>query len=61
MISRLSFPRWVRGMQVSRQFADAAEEKVTLRIWDGMYHEIHNEPEQAEVFKVMIEWLDKHL
>jgi alpha-beta hydrolase superfamily lysophospholipase len=45
----------------SRQFADRAGDKVTLRIWDGLYHEIHNEPAQAEVFKVMIEWLDKHL
>jgi len=48
----------------SADFARLAGEKnknVTLKIWDGLYHEIHNEPEQAEVFKVMIEWLDKHL
>jgi len=32
---------------------------VTLKLWDGLYHEIHNEPEQAEVFKTMIGWLDK--
>jgi acylglycerol lipase len=48
----------------SEDFARLAGEEnkdVTLKIWDGLYHEIHNEPEQAEVFKVMIEWLDKHL
>lgn len=48
----------------SEDFAKLAGEKnkdVTLKIWDGLYHEIHNEPEQAEVFKVMIAWLDKHL
>ena len=48
----------------SEDFARLAGEKnkdVTLKIWDGLYHEIHNEPEQAEVFKIMIEWLDKHL
>jgi alpha-beta hydrolase superfamily lysophospholipase len=48
----------------SADFAKLAGEKnkdVTLKLWDGLYHEIHNEPEQAEVFKVMIEWLDKHL
>ena len=48
----------------SEDFARLAGEKnkdVTLKIWDGLYHEIHNEPEQAEVFKVMIDWLDKHL
>jgi len=48
----------------SEDFAKLAGEKnkdVTLKIWDGLYHEVHNEPEQAEVFKVMIEWLDKHI
>ena len=48
----------------SEDFARLASEKnndVTLKLWDGLYHEIHNEPEKAEVFKVMIEWLDKHL
>ena len=51
----------VTSASASRQFADKAGSNVTLRIWEGMYHEIHNEPEQAEVFKVMIEWLDKQL
>jgi len=48
----------------SADFAKLAGEKnkdVTLKLWDGLYHEIHNEPEQAEVFKVMIEWLDKQI
>jgi len=48
----------------SEDFAKLASEMnrdVTLKLWSGLYHEIHNEPEQAEVFKVMIEWLDKHL
>jgi len=51
----------ITSAEASRQFADKAGSHVTLRIWDGMYHEIHNEFEQAEVFKFMIEWLDKHL
>jgi acylglycerol lipase len=34
---------------------------VTLKLWDDLYHEVHNEPEKAEVLKFMIEWLDKHL
>jgi acylglycerol lipase len=39
----------------------AAGRDVTLRLWDDLYHEVHNEPEKAEVFKFMVEWLDKHL
>lgn len=48
----------------SEDFAKLAKENntdVTLKLWDGLYHEIHNEPEQKEVFKFMIEWLDKHI
>lgn len=44
----------------SRAFADRAGDKVTLKIWDGLYHEIHNEACQAEVFQVMRDWLDRH-
>jgi alpha-beta hydrolase superfamily lysophospholipase len=28
----------------------------TLRIWPGLLHEIHNEPEQSEVIDLMVEW-----
>ena len=48
----------------SQDFAKLASENntdVTLKLWDGLYHEVHNEPEKAEVLRVMIEWLDKHL
>ncbi|HSM70114.1 MAG TPA: hypothetical protein VK851_01095 [Anaerolineales bacterium] len=37
------------------------EKNSTLKLWDGLHHEIHNEPEQADVFKFMIEWLDKRM
>lgn len=31
---------------------------VTVKRYEGLYHEIHNEPEQAQVFKDYIAWLD---
>lgn len=34
---------------------------VTFKLWDGMYHEIHNEPGKAQVLKFIINWLDAHL
>ena len=40
----------------SRQFA-ANNPKVTLKIWDGGYHELHNEPFKEEVFKYIIDWM----
>jgi alpha-beta hydrolase superfamily lysophospholipase len=34
---------------------------VTLKTWDGFYHELHNEPEKERVFDYMIAWADAHL
>jgi len=45
----------------SQEFAKKAGKFVTLRIWNGFYHEIHNEPEQAEVLQVMVGWLNQQL
>jgi alpha-beta hydrolase superfamily lysophospholipase len=42
----------------SREFAlktDMAE----LKIWDGGFHELHNEPFRAEVFDYIINWINK--
>jgi lysophospholipase len=55
---RLTYPS---GSEDFARLASETNKEITLKLWDGLYHEIHNEPEQAEVFKVMIEWLDKHL
>jgi alpha-beta hydrolase superfamily lysophospholipase len=51
----------ITSAPASQEFAKKAGQLVTLRIWDGFYHEIHNEPEKAEVLKVMVDWLDQHL
>lgn len=48
----------------SEDFARLAGEggaDVTLKLWDGLHHELHNEPEQTDVFRTMIDWLDRHL
>jgi alpha-beta hydrolase superfamily lysophospholipase len=34
---------------------------VTLKLWDGLYHETHNEPEQARVLQTSIDWMNAHL
>ena len=33
----------------------------TLKIWPGMFHEVHNEPEKEQVFEYLRQWLDNHL
>src|SRR5665648_303728 len=47
------------SVEASREFTDKITKNCTLKIWDGLYHEIHNEPEKEEVFKFLIDWLDK--
>lgn len=45
----------------SQDFASRVPLNCTLKIWDGLYHEIHNEPEKAQVLKTMVEWMDVQL
>ncbi|MBI2758744.1 MAG: lysophospholipase [Chloroflexi bacterium] len=47
--------------QASREFAERAGRNAAFRAWDGFYHEIHNEPEKAEVLKSMTVWMDERL
>lgn len=45
--------------EASAEFAARAGEKCTLKIWPGLYHEIHNEPEQDQVLAFLLAWLEK--
>jgi len=46
----------------SQAFAELApKDKVTLKMWDGLKHELHTDPEKAEVFKTMVEWMEGQL
>jgi alpha-beta hydrolase superfamily lysophospholipase len=45
----------------SKEFARKAGKQVTLRIWEGFFHEIHNEPEKVEVIQTMVDWLNQNL
>ena len=42
----------------SREFAGKTS-MVELKIWDGGYHELHNEPFRKEVFKYILDWIKK--
>lgn len=45
----------------STDFGANLKERCTIVLWDDAYHEIHNEPEKAEVFKTMTMWMDARL
>ena len=42
----------------SEWFAKNYTGDITFKMWDGFFHEIHNEPEQAEVLGEMVSWLN---
>jgi alpha-beta hydrolase superfamily lysophospholipase len=50
----------ITSVKASQEFAEKACKKTTLKVWNGLYHEIHNELEKAEVFNFMLDWLQKH-
>jgi alpha-beta hydrolase superfamily lysophospholipase len=52
---KLAYPRG------SKEFASLVPGDCTLKFWDGLYHEIHNEPERDEVFAFMIDWMNSQL
>jgi alpha-beta hydrolase superfamily lysophospholipase len=52
---KLTYPRG------SQEFAVLVPGNYTLKLWDGLYHELHNEPEQDEVFAYMIDWMNAQL
>ena len=45
----------------SQEFASNAGENVHLKMWEGLYHELHNEPEKQEIFNYEMEWMNKLL
>jgi alpha-beta hydrolase superfamily lysophospholipase len=45
----------------SQRFARDAGAGVTFRSWPGAFHELHNEPEKAEVFAAITGWLGSRL
>jgi acylglycerol lipase len=45
--------------EATREFARRVKERVTLRIFDGAYHEIHNDLPRFELYEMIKDWLDK--
>jgi alpha-beta hydrolase superfamily lysophospholipase len=44
----------------TEEFAAKVPGECTLKLWEGFYHETHNEPEKAAVLAFMIDWLQQH-
>jgi len=48
----------ITSPEASAEFVQKAGTTCTLKIWDGLYHELHNEPERQQVVDYVAEWMD---
>ena len=42
----------------SREFVERVEGDLTLYQYEGLYHELHHEPEKDQVLTDLADWLD---
>lgn len=47
------------SLKGTEEFANKNPQKVELKLWDGFYHEIHNEPGKQQVFDYIANWLSR--
>lgn len=40
-----------------KEFGANSGNKTTLKVWEGGYHELHNEPFKREVLQIMVDWI----
>lgn len=45
----------------SEELASKIGQNCTLKLWDGPYHEPHNEPEKDQVLRFMTAWMESQL
>ncbi|MCB0542606.1 MAG: lysophospholipase [Saprospiraceae bacterium] len=48
----------ITSAEATKAFSDRVSGEVTHREWDDLYHEIHNEAEQDQVFEYILSWMD---
>ena len=51
----------VTSWEASQEFARRSGKQVTLRLWEGWYHELHNEPQSRRVVRTMVNWMNRML
>ena len=49
----------ITSADASRLFAEKAGKNVKFKIWEEMYHELHNEKIKDEIFGYIVDWLEK--
>jgi alpha-beta hydrolase superfamily lysophospholipase len=61
IVLQASEDKLVDPISAKTLYEQAKSSDKTLRIYDGLYHEIFNEPERELVLQDVADWLDDHL
>jgi alpha-beta hydrolase superfamily lysophospholipase len=48
----------IASHEASAEFAGRAGDRCTFRLWEGLRHELHNEPEGRQVGRFVLEWMN---
>ena len=48
----------ITSSEASQLFAETAGDICNFKLWEGLFHETHNEPEKDQVLSVIKQWLD---
>ncbi len=48
----------ITSPEATQQFASSVQKDCTLKIWPGLFHELHNEPEKEEILDYITQWLE---
>ena len=49
------------NVQKTIELSKKVPASTTFKLWEGYYHELHNEPERLDVMKYELSWLNKQL
>jgi alpha-beta hydrolase superfamily lysophospholipase len=47
--------------RASLDLAARLQGDITVKTWDGFYHELHNEPERNQVIDFMVDWVNRRV
>lgn len=51
----------ITDAKATEEFGDRAKGDVKVKTWGDLFHEIHNEPEQDQVFDFTWNWISEHI
>lgn len=49
----------ITSYEASEELVAKASQYSSIKLWDGLYHELHNESRRNEIYEYIFDWIDK--